>query len=133
MAGQAPSYVASEDLGVSLFVRIKPGTDHQVELCAAGQVADGVTHEGPREAQIPGISTMLAAKTGESTRIYGVGESCEVLAGAAVSAGDKLKPDANAKAIPAVAGDQYSAVARAGVAAADERVQIYLEQGTIPV
>lgn len=128
---QAPSYIADVDIAPSLFVNVKANTDHTIEPCAAGALAIGVSHEGTQTAAIPGLSSNPAIAAGTSGRVYGLTDNCEVFAGATIQAGQYLKPDANAKAVPAVTGNQYSAFARTG-AAADEKCQITLEQGVAP-
>jgi len=130
---QSPSYVASEDILPSRFVKILYGTDHQIAACDAGDVADGVTHESTMDAALPGVlaANLPAVKQGTSCRIYGLGESCEIEAGGTIVAGAYLKPDADGKAVAASATDEYSAKARAG-AAAGEKVQVYIERGVTP-
>lgn len=124
MSHSRPSFLAGEDIGPSLFVRPQAGTDNTILLCDAGDVATGVSHEGTREAPIPGV-TPLAAAEGESCQIYGADEPCEVIAGAAIEAGDRLKPDVNSKAVPAEDSEAASAIARTD-AAAGEKVKVMI-------
>jgi len=131
MSHSAPSYVASEDIGVSLFVNIVAGSDHEIEVCDAGDIAIGISHEGPQDTVLPGSSVGPAAVSGSSCRIYGIGENCEVLAGGTVQAGDYLKPDADGKAVTASSTNKYSAIARAG-GVAGERIQCTIEHGVTP-
>jgi hypothetical protein len=77
-----PSFVFAADCETSRFVKISG--NHTVGKCGAGERAFGVTHEGSREAPIPGI-TPLVAKAGETAQVYGPGESCEVVAGGVVN------------------------------------------------
>lgn len=124
----SPSYVMGEDIGPSLFVKQDAAADHQA--LKATQYGDviGVTHEGTREAPIPGI-TPLAAKSGEAVRIYGPTEVCEVLVGdTAIVAGQRVRPDANAKAAPAVHGFPVGGRALAAAAAAG-KCRIVVERG----
>jgi hypothetical protein len=117
-----------EDVGPSLFVKQDPAYDHQALKATQYGETIGVTHEGTREAPIPGI-TPLAAKTGESVRIYGPLETCEVLVGAtAITASQKVRPDANAKATPALHGFPYGGRALAAGGAAG-KVLIVVERG----
>lgn len=127
----SPSYLAGADINPSRFVKISD--DHTVIQCVADEVANGVSHEGTREAPLPDV-TPLAAKTGETCRVYGADETCEVEAAGAITAGAYLKPDANGKAVVVIAGVaavQYSAIARAA-AAAGEKCKIQLVRGTLP-
>lgn len=125
MSHSRPSYLAGEDLGPSLFVKHEAGVDNTVVLCVADDVAIGVTHEGTREAPIPSVSTPLAAAEGESCQIYGADEPCEIVAGSAIQAGDRLKPDADSKAVPAADHEPASAVARTD-AASGEKVKVMI-------
>lgn len=139
MPAQSPSFIARGDIPPSVFVK-QNGTDHGIVVCVANDEAIGVSHEGTREAPISGI-TPLAAKNGESCQVYTDTWSCEIIAGAAIVAGNKLKPDINGHAVPVV-GDAlgaagavdkiYSAIARSS-AAIGERVKCTVQRGIVPV
>ena len=126
MPAQSRNYIARADINSSVFVK-RDGTDHGIQQCVADEEAVGISHEGTREAPITGI-TPLAAKNGESCQVYTLGWPCEVIAAAAVVAGDKLKPDANGQAVVAAAGERYSAIADAA-AAAGERAKVTVQSG----
>ncbi len=128
----SPSYVASEDIATSVFVNVLSGSDHKIEVCDAGDLAIGISHEGPQAAVLPGGSVGPAAVSGSSTRIYGMGESCMLKAGAAVSAGAFLKPDNTGRGVTAGAGEEYSAFCRAGAENANELLQVTIEMGIVP-
>lgn len=130
---QDASFVAEEDIPVSVFVKRGTG-DFGMVVCGAGEVADiGVSHQGTQDTQLPGaVAPFLAALEGTSCKIYGNAKTCEVIAGAAVIAGAKLKPDANGLAIAAVATDEYSAVANNSASAINERISCTIQYGTIP-
>ena len=130
---QSPSYVASADILPAKFVKIVSGTDHQIEICVADDLAVGVTHESTMDAALPGVlaANLPAVKSGTSCRIYGLAESCEIEAGGTITAGAYLKPDADGKAVAASSTDEYSAKARAG-AVVGEKVQVYIERGVTP-
>lgn len=134
MSHSSPSYIAGADVAPCRFVKISGG-DHTVIQCVAGDRAVGVSAENSREAPIPSVSTVLHAKEGEPVHAYGMGESCEVTAGGAITAGDYLKPDADGKAVtivPGVSPVVYSAVARSS-AAVGEKVKVLIQTGTVPV
>lgn len=125
------TFVASENMGSSLFVNILSADPHTVELCDAGDLAFGVTMEGSNAAPIPGI-TQYAAATGESLTVYTIGDTCEVICGAAVNAGAYVKPDAAAKAVAASSTNPYSGIALNTTTAAGQKLKIKLEHGTTP-
>lgn len=132
MPAQFNSYVATVDIPVSVFVRRTPGSDFGMQPCVAGEDADiGVSHEGTQLTQLPGdTGPAIAAQTGTSCKTYGPDETCEVIAGAAINAGDKLAPDANGHAVVAAANAKYSAIANVSVANAGEKVLVTLQRGT---
>lgn len=129
MQSNQRSFVAGEDIGPSLFVVISD--KHTVSVAGAGESVYGVSHEGSREAPIPGV-TPLAAAEGEPVLVYGPGDNCEVLCGAAITAPARLKSDANGKAIAATGGDEYYAEAVSDTTAANQKVKITLVRGTVP-
>jgi hypothetical protein len=131
MSHSIPSYVASEDIPVSVFVNILLNNDHKVEVCDAGDVAIGVSDYAPQDPVLPGASLGPAATSGNPVRVFSLGETCEVLAGGAIQAGQYLKPDSTGKAVAATTNDLYSAIARAG-AAANQLCKIILEHGRTP-
>lgn len=123
-----PSYVMGEDVGPSLFVKQDPANDFQALKATLGAEPLGVTHEGTRDAPIPGAAA-LAAVAGESVRVYGLGEVCEVLVGSlAIVAGDHVAPDANSKAQPSVHGFPYGGKAL-NASAASGKVRVAIERG----
>lgn len=99
MPMQNPSFVAGEDIATSLIVKISTAADHTVLKAVVNDVPFGVTHEGSREAPIPNV-TPVAALSGESVRVYGPGETCEIQVGSGVvvTAGFPVMADANSKA-----------------------------------
>lgn len=125
MALENPSYVAGEDIGPSLIVKQSAAADHTMLKCTSGDKPIGVIYEGTREAPIPGI-TPLAAASGESARVYGPGETCEVIAGAAITRGDLVMSDDDSKAVPATEGNWALGRAEKSVASG-ERCRVYIE------
>lgn len=129
MALHNPSYVAGEDIGPSLVVKMN-GDDFEVVKSADGDsLPVGISHEGTREAPIPGVTAKTAA-SGEPIRIYGEGEVCEGIAGASITAGNLLMADSSSYVIPATTGKYY--VGRAlRDAASGERVQLQVMLGQL--
>lgn len=126
MPAQSQNYIARADIPPAKFVK-QDGSDNGVVPCVADDIAVGISYEGSREAPIPSV-TPLQAIDGEPCGVYTETWSCEIVAGAAIVSGEYLKPDANADAVPAAAGDQYSARARSN-AAPGERVRVVVERG----
>lgn len=130
MASQNRSFIARGDIKPSVFVRLKAGDDHSILQSVANSESIGVSYEGTRDAPVEGV-VPLAAKTGESCRVYVADEGCEVVAGATIAAGDKLKPDVNGAAIPTTTANEiYSAIAVAG-AVAGQRCKCTVARGKV--
>lgn len=123
------SFVASGSIGPSLFVKI--AGVHTVAVAGAGDAAYGVSHQGTREAPIPGV-TPLHAADGEGCMVYGPGDNCEVLCGAAVAAGAFVKVDAAAKAVTAASTNHYYGQAINTTTAADQLLKVTLIRGVAP-
>lgn len=124
MAQTNPSYVFGADVRPSRIVQITG--DHEVSEATAGtQQLVGVSHEGTFEAPIPGASE-LAGRLGESARIYGDGDMCEVIVGAvALAAGVNVTADANGAAIAATGVlNVVGKTLAAGAAAGKVRIQV---------
>lgn len=123
------SFVASADIEPSRFVKIS-GVQ-SVAKAGADENVYGVSQEGTREAPIPGVTPMHAL-TGEPVSVYGPGDNCEVECGAAVTAGARVKSDANGRAITATAGDEYYGEAVNTTTTASQKLKITIVRGTVP-
>lgn len=127
MPAQAPNYIAKGDISPSRFV--KPSGDHGVAQAGLYDQAVGVSHEGTRSAPIEGV-TPLTAIAGEPVAVYTDTFPCEIVANDTIVAGDPLVPDAQGRAIVALAGMVFSAIAKAG-ASAGERVKAVVQRGVV--
>lgn len=123
-----PNFKASGNINKSRFVTISGAKT--VAQSIAGDAPIGVSQRGTRDTPLPGAST-LAAASGDSLQIYGLGETCQIEASAAIAAGAFLKPDADGKAAAAVATDKYYAQALTPSAAAGELIDIYIVRGVL--
>lgn len=130
MAQSMPSFLFGGDCEPSRFVKLSSSADHTVVRCGAGEAAIGISFEGSKDAPIPGASA-LAVVSGMSTRVYQIGESCELEAGGAVSAGDYIKSDSTGRGVTASSTDKYYAIARAAAAAAGQRIKVTIAFGTV--
>jgi hypothetical protein len=100
------SWVAGASILPSVIVRQDTASPRQILVATLGHQPVGVTHEGTIYAPIPDVATQYAAYIGNSCRVYGPGEECEVNVSAtlAIAAGDMVAPDASSLAQPAVHG-----------------------------
>lgn len=120
------SFRAGGDIAPSRFVRLS--AEHQVVPSGDNAEIIGVAQEGSRQAPLADyVSTVLAAQAGDSLEVYSAGEVCLVEAGAAISAGNLLKSNANGQAVPiATSGttiQNYGAVALQAATAAGQKIR----------
>ncbi len=128
MSYALPGFNASAAIARCRFVR--QSGEFTVAQCVANEVALGASPEGTREAPIPGASAN-AAEVGDPLRIYTLGDVCEIEVGSAVTFGQFVKPDANGRAVPAVANDRYSAQCLRGQATATNRGLFLICRGIV--
>ena len=110
MAGNGQQFKAGANINPSVFVKLS--ADNKVVTAAAGDEAIGVMHESLWDAPIPGNTNTYAVPSGQSKRVYQATESCEVIAGANLAAGNLIAPDLNGQGIVAAVG---SGVPYAGI------------------
>lgn len=124
---QSPSYRAGADINTSVFVKLS--ADDTVVTAGAGEVAIGVMHESTNATPIPGANADKAVLSGQSKRVYGTDEVCEVRVGTGgLSAGDFVKPDASGAGVAASATDKYSAICLSA-GAASGRAKVVISRG----
>ena len=125
--GQNPSFVANGDINPRRFVMM--AADFRVAQATANAAIIGVSQNFSRLYNDP-----LCAKAGENCPTYGLGDVCEIVAGAAIAVGDRLKSDANGKAIKADAAaltlQNLGGVALQAASAADEVIRIQIINAT---
>jgi hypothetical protein len=117
------SFKASANISPSRFVKLSG--DKTVAPAGDNGEIIGVSQEGSNKAPLQDmVSTVYAAETGQSLAVYSTGEMCLVEAGAAITAGNLLKSDANGKAVPILgtgtAIQNYGAIALEGGANGDK-------------
>jgi len=123
------SFTASGNVTPSRFVTLSGA--RTVAQSVAGEIAIGVAGRGTKEAPIPGASA-LAAAAGDSCPVHGLGEVCLIEAGAAVTVGAYLKPDASGRGIAVATTNQYSAQALKAAVAAGDLIECYITRGVAP-
>lgn len=135
---QSPSYIASEDIAVSVFVSMVDSAStsayNTIKTADAAEMAVGVSPEGPMEPVLPGGSVGAAILSGRSARIYGIGEECHLRASAAINSGKFLRPaaDNSGRAEACGSGEKYSAIATSGAGAANELMNVLIVHGVVP-
>ncbi len=135
MPNTPPTLMAAGDILPSRFVKLT--ADHKAQQAGDNERVIGIAQEGGNRPPLADlVTTIKAAENGQTFRLYGEGEVCLVEAGAAIQPGDRLKSDANGRAVPiATTGttiQNIGAVALEGATAAGElvrcQVQIYSER-----
>jgi hypothetical protein len=112
-----PSYVAGENITPARFLTRDTTEGNAVLMADDGTAAIvGVSMNGTRQAPIPSVSESLAAEDGETFRVHGLGDTCEVLSGEALDDGAEVTAGANGVAVAATGGDYVGGVVQRGVA-----------------
>jgi len=120
---------AAGDIYPARFVKL--AGDFQVAQCVAGDYPIGVAGPAAKKPPLEGlVSDTKAAEAGDQVWVWTDGEICFIEAGGAVSAGDKLGPDADGKAVTASAGNPYGAVALEAASAAGQLIRAFVRVGT---
>jgi hypothetical protein len=128
MAGNSQQFQASANINVSTFVALD-GDNRIRQAVAADNDVIGIMHESAWDTPIPGANGTIAVPAEQSKRIYMDTESCEVIVGAvALTAGEKVRSDANGAAVVAGLGEQYFAVVTQG-GGIGERAKVILQAG----
>lgn len=122
---------ASADIRTSRFVKVSG--EFTIAECDANEDIFGISQQGTNEAPIPGVTSDLAASTGQSCRVHKPGERCFIRSGDAITAGNRLKSDNDGRGVPiATSGttpQRYGAKALQDAAAADELVEVEVVLG----
>ncbi len=135
MPNTPPTLMAAGDILPSRFVKLTG--DHKAQQAGDNDVVIGVAQEGGNRPPLSDlVTTVKAAESGQTFQLYGDGDVCLVEAGAAIQPGDRLKSDANGRAVPiATTGttiQNIGAIALEAASAAGElvrcQVKIYSER-----
>lgn len=99
MPATSPNVMAYGNIRPSRFCKPDTDHDHGALEADANERVFGISMEGSREAPIPSVSTIYAAQSGDSFKMYGDGEECLLELGGTVGYGDLLKSDADGKGV----------------------------------
>lgn len=114
-----PSFTktANGNIAPSRFVRLDTTADGRVVQAGAGEKIYGISQPGTRRASYSSLDDGYCAIVGESLQIYGPGSDKDVMLelGGTVSAGDRLKSDADGKGVvTTTSGNEVGAIAQVG-------------------
>ena len=126
-----PLTAAEDGIRSRRFVSlVAAGADFRVHEADAGEQVVGITRENSRR-----WNDVSHADTGEPVAVYTHSQTCRLVAGAAVTVGERLKSDAEGRGIPLVGGagttEEYGAVALEAASAANEVIQVRVEIGIL--
>lgn len=91
----------------------------------------GISSEATRRGANSPLDDGYAAITGEHLRVYQLGELALLDAGAAVSAFDWVKPDANGRGVTASTGNYYVGQAVQAATASNQQILVKVQPGTL--
>ncbi len=123
-------FIANGTINPCRFVKITTTTTGRVEQAGAGSQIFGISQTGIRR-DLYIDSNGYAALVGEPIGVFDDGEECLLELGGTVSAGDRLKSDANGKGVTTTTNlDEYGAIAIwSGVSG--EQVRVKVQRGQI--
>lgn len=133
MANTPSSYLAGGTIRTARFVKITAA--HTVSEADANEKVAGISQVGSNKAPLSDlVSTNYAAEVGEQLQTYGPGDECLITAGDTITAGDRLKSDADGQGVP-VAGtgttlQEYGAIAL-DAGSVGELVRCFVELGAV--
>ena len=136
MPNTPPTLVAGGTIRTSRFVKLSSAADNTALEADANEEAIGVSYEGSNYPPLSDlVSTDNAAVEGQEFRVYGPGDVCQIVAGDAVTRGQKLKSDADGRGVPiATSGttlQRYGGFALESAAAAGERIRFMVLPGSV--
>ena len=136
MSNTPPKLLAKGTIRVSRFVVIDSSNDNAgLESAANGKII-GIASEADENAPIPGATQGNAATTGRAFRMYGDGDICQLIAGAAVTRGDLLESDSQGRGVNITVGTGQAryvgaqALESASGAGESIRVQVSIQKST---
>lgn len=128
---QSFSKVADGNIRPYRFVKLSTTTEGRVLEADAGNKIYGISQEGTRRPPYSGLDDGFAAIQGESLRIYGQGAKCFLTLGGDVTAGDRLKSDADGQGVTASSDtEEYGAIAELDGVSGD-RIPVFVTLGNI--
>ncbi len=135
MPNTPPHLMANGDIRPSRFVKIDATAENKGLEADANELLIGISFEGSNYPPLSDLSiTVLAAAQGQHFRMYGAGDVCLLEAGDAITAGDRLKSDADGRGVTmASIGttiQHYGARALQDAAAAGELIRVFVDLGS---
>ena len=126
-------FVANANVSPSTIVKYDTSSTapRVIQAAAATDVMIGVAQAGTHQTPLTGLDDGYAATAGLNLTVFTVGDLCQVIVGAAVSAGDRLTSDSSGRAITASAGNYVVGYAEQAATAANQFIQMRVQPGKI--
>ena len=126
MAATPPNLVANGNISPACFVKLDTANDNYGLQAGAGDQTIGISSEATDQPPLSDlITTQFHAVAGEPIRLYGMGDICLLVAGAAITTERRLKSDVNGNGIPSTAdADFIGAIALETCAASGQKVRV---------
>lgn len=118
------SFVSGGNINPSRFVYLSD--EFTVLECGSANSPRGISQEGQKLAPISGNSTVAAA-SGDPLAVYLDGQFSLLECGSTVTAGDKLKPDADGKGVTATTEDYGALALESGTT--NEKIKVIVHIG----
>lgn len=122
-----PGLMAKGNISPCRFIKVGGGAFGAVQ-CVADDVAFGISREFVADVPYTGAAAGLAARDGMPVQYLEQGEVGEIEVGAACADGIRVKPNADGRAIPALADDKSSAIVLQGQATVGNRAVVYVDR-----
>lgn len=123
-------FTADGNISPACFVKISTASNNRVLQAGANDELIGVSQKGTRRTPYPGLNDGYAAIQGEGLGVFLLGQTAPLLMGGTVTAGDRLKSDANGNGVTASTGDHYGAITPMS-AIAGQIVECQVQPGTL--
>lgn len=125
--------MAGGEIFAMRFVKQDPGRDNGYLQAGANQLTLGISAQGTRTyPRSDDAGPLPLAIAGESVAVNGPGKVCKLIAGAAITRGQRLVADAQGRGVPAATTgtvvQEVGARALVSVAAAGAEVWVIVEQ-----
>lgn len=119
--------MAYENVGATVVAATAAGDLSTKQFYLVKQTATGVDLAGAGEPII-GVLQNKPEALGDAATVWGIGSVSKVVAGAAVSIGDPVAPDANGKAIGAVSTNFVAGFALEEATADGDIIAVFINQ-----
>jgi hypothetical protein len=122
-----PGLTSRGNIAPCRFIKIAGGP-FGAQQCVADEVAFGVSREFALDTPYVGAPASLAGRDGTPLQYLEQGEVGEIEVGAACADGIRVKPNADGRAVPALANERASGIMLMGQATVGSRGIIYVDR-----